>query len=138
MLQRIGLGQALMGDPKLLVLDEPTAGVDPAGSHAIRDLIIRFKEQGITVMLCSHLLAQVQEVCDRVGILDRGTLLVEGKVRDLVAQPDQVQWILENASPELMADLEARAREHGARVLRREAPQRDLEAFFLEVTRTRS
>jgi ABC-2 type transport system ATP-binding protein len=138
MLQRIGLGQALMGDPRLLVLDEPTAGVDPAGSHAIRDLILQFKERGITVLLCSHLLAQVQEVCDRVGILDRGTLLVEGRVRDLVAQPNQIQWILENASPQLLSDLEVRVREQGARVLRQEAPQRDLEAFFLEVTRNRS
>lgn len=138
MLQRIGLGQALMGDPRLLVLDEPTAGVDPAGAHEIRDLILRFKDQGITVMLCSHLLAQVQEVCDRVGILDRGSLLVEGRVGDLVAQRDQTEWVLENASEPLMEELEALARQGGARVVRRAAPQRDLEAFFLEVTRARS
>src|SRR5438445_6946447 len=78
MLQRIGLAQALVQEPRLLVLDEPTAGVDPAGSREIRDLILSFKSRGITVMLCSHLLAQVQEICDRVGILDRGRLIREG------------------------------------------------------------
>jgi ABC-2 type transport system ATP-binding protein len=138
MLQRIGLGQALVGDPRLLVLDEPTAGVDPAGSHEIRDLILGFKQKGITVMLCSHLLAQVQEVCDRVGILDRGELLVEGRVGDLVAQPNLTEWVLENASPALLAELEAVAVKGGARVVRRSVAHRDLEAFFLEVTRARS
>ena len=72
MLQRIGLAQALIQEPRLLVLDEPTAGVDPAGSREIRDLILDFKKRGITVLLCSHLLGQVQEICDRIGILHRG------------------------------------------------------------------
>ncbi|HEX4697707.1 MAG TPA: ABC transporter ATP-binding protein, partial [Candidatus Udaeobacter sp.] len=66
MLQRIGLAQALIHDPKLVVLDEPTAGVDPAGSRDIRDLIFDLKRRGITVLLSSHLLAQAQEICDRV------------------------------------------------------------------------
>ena len=69
MLQRIGLAQALIHDPRLVVLDEPTAGVDPAGSREIRDLILDLKRRGITVLLSSHLLAQAQEICDRVGIL---------------------------------------------------------------------
>src|SRR4029079_14528554 len=72
MLQRIGLGQSLVQEPRLLVLDEPTAGVDPAGSREIRDLILGCKERGITVLLCSHLLGQVQEICDRIGILHKG------------------------------------------------------------------
>jgi ABC-2 type transport system ATP-binding protein len=69
MLQRIGLAQALINEPRVVVLDEPTAGVDPVGSHQIRKLITDLKRRGITVLLASHLLAQVQEVCDRVGIL---------------------------------------------------------------------
>src|SRR5438874_10040138 len=69
MLQRVGLAQALIHDPRLVVLDEPTAGVDPAGSREIRDLIIDLKRRGITVLLSSHLLAQAQEICDRIGIL---------------------------------------------------------------------
>src|SRR6266513_194551 len=69
MLQRIGLAQALIHDPKILVLDEPTAGVDPAGSRDIQNLIRALKIRGITVLLSSHLLTQVEEVCDRIGIL---------------------------------------------------------------------
>ena len=75
MLQRLGLAQALIHEPRLLVLDEPTAGVDPAGSRKIRDLIIEFRSRGITVLVTSHLLEQMQEVCDRVGILQRGRLV---------------------------------------------------------------
>ena len=69
MLQRIGLAQALIQEPRLVILDEPTAGVDPVGSRQIRDLILDLKKRGITVFLCSHLLEQVQEVCVRVGII---------------------------------------------------------------------
>ena len=83
MLQRIGLAQALIHDPKLLLLDEPTAGVDPIGSRDIRDLILQLKKMGKTVMLSSHLLAQVQDVCDRIGILNLGRLILEGEVGQL-------------------------------------------------------
>src|SRR5262245_22981370 len=72
MLQRIGLAQSLIYDPRLVVLDEPTAGVDPAGSREIRDLIMDLKRRGITVLLSSHLLAQAQEICDSIGILANG------------------------------------------------------------------
>ena len=78
MLQRIGLAQALIHEPRLLILDEPTAGVDPVGSRQIRDLIVDLKEQGVTIFLCSHLLEQVQEVCDHVGIIFKGKLVKEG------------------------------------------------------------
>ncbi len=138
MLQRIGLGQALIGNPKLLVLDEPTAGVDPAGSHQIRDLILQFKEQGITVLLCSHLLSQVQEICDRIGILNEGALLLEGRVNELVSAHNQTEMLFENATPEFLSEMERRAAECGVRVLDRRMPQRDLERFFLEVTRSKS
>ena len=138
MLQRIGLAQALIGNPKLLVLDEPTAGVDPAGSHQIRDLIVQFKEKGITVLLCSHLLSQVQEICDRIGILNEGALLLEGRVNDLVSAHNQTELLLENATSDFLNEIERRAAECGVRVLDRRMPQRDLERFFLEVTRNKS
>lgn len=138
MLQRIGLGQALIGNPKLLVLDEPTAGVDPAGSHQIRDLILQFKEQGITVLLCSHLLSQVQEICDRIGILNEGALLLEGRVNELVSAHNQTEMLFENATPEFLSEMERRAAECGVRVLDRRMPQRDLERFFLEVTKNKA
>jgi len=87
MLQRIGLAQALIHDPKLVVLDEPTAGVDPAGSREIRDLILDLRRRGITVLLSSHLLAQAQEICDRVGILADGVLVREGRLQELIDEP---------------------------------------------------
>ncbi len=134
MLQRIGLAQALIQEPRLLVLDEPTAGVDPAGSREIRDLILDFKQRGITVLLCSHLLGQVQEICDRVGILHRGKLVREGQLGDLISIEDQTELILEDASPELLAELEALIAAKGARVLERRKPQTTLERYFLDVT----
>ena len=75
MLQRIGLAQALVHDPQLVILDEPTAGVDPIGSASIAKIIINLKKRGKTVLLCSHLLAQVEGLCDRVAILHRGKLI---------------------------------------------------------------
>ena len=101
MLQRIGLAQALVHDPRLIVLDEPTAGVDPAGSRKIRDLILDLKRLGKTVILSSHLLEQVQEVCDRVGILARGRMVREGILDDLIAIEDQVELVLDHPPPGL-------------------------------------
>ena len=106
MLQRIGLAQALIHDPKILILDEPTAAVDPAGSRDIQNLIVSLKKRGTTILLSSHLLTQVQEVCDRVGILHRGKLLREGHLEDLLAIENQTELILENATPDLLAGLE--------------------------------
>lgn len=134
MLQRIGLAQALVQEPRLLVLDEPTAGVDPAGSREIRDLILRFKEQGLTVLLCSHLLSQVQEICDRIGILHRGNLVREGRLEDLISIEDQTEFILENAPPELLSEFEAKVAAAGGKVIERRKPQTTLERYFLEVT----
>jgi ABC-2 type transport system ATP-binding protein len=134
MLQRIGLAQALVQDPRLLVLDEPTAGVDPAGSHQIRDLILQLKQRGITVMLCSHLLSQVQEICDRIGIMNNGVLIREGALDDLISIENQTELTLENASPALLAELRTRVEASGARVLGTHKPQQNLERYFLDVT----
>lgn len=134
MLQRIGLAQALIQNPRLLVLDEPTAGVDPAGSREIRDLILDFKTRGITVLLCSHLLSQVQEICDRIGILHQGVLVREGRLEELISIQNQTELILENASPALLREVETLAQKNGARIVETRKPQTTLERFFLEVT----
>jgi len=134
MLQRIGLAQALVQEPRLLVLDEPTAGVDPAGSREIRDLILQFKARGITVLLCSHLLSQVQEICDRIGILHQGRLVREGPLDQLISVETQTELILENATPELLAELRAAVARRGATIVEERKPQRTLERYFLEVT----
>ena len=134
MLQRIGLAQAMVQEPRLLVLDEPTAGVDPAGSREIRDLILDFKKRGITVLLCSHLLGQVQEICDRIGILHRGVLIREGRLDDLISIENQTEIILENASPELLGEIQALIAKTPARVLDQRKPHTTLERYFLDVT----
>jgi ABC-2 type transport system ATP-binding protein len=137
MLQRIGLAQALIQEPALVVLDEPTAGVDPAGARDIRDLIFNLKKRGITVLLSSHLLGQVQEICDRVGILANGSLVREGPLRDLLGINNQTQLILQDASPQFLAELEAQVARSGARVLERGQPLTSLEQLFLEATEPR-
>jgi ABC-2 type transport system ATP-binding protein len=134
MLQRIGLAQALVQEPRLLVLDEPTAGVDPAGSREIRDLILNFKARGITVLLCSHLLGQVQEICDRIGILHRGELVREGRLEDLISIENQTELILENTTPELLGEIQALIKKANANIVEMRKPQTTLERFFLEVT----
>jgi ABC-2 type transport system ATP-binding protein len=135
MLQRIGLAQALVQNPRLLVLDEPTAGVDPAGSRQIRDLILDFKSRGITVLLCSHLLGQVQEICDRIGILHQGVLVREGALEDLISIKSQTELILDNASPEVLRQIQELLAKSGASLLEMREPQTTLERFFLEVTK---
>jgi len=134
MLQRIGLAQALVQDPKLVILDEPTAGVDPIGSRAIRDLILRLKERSITVLLTSHLLEQVQEVCDRVGILYRGELVRHGELEELISIENQTEFIVENAPAELRAKIESLLAESSAKLVDVRKPQTTLERVFLEAT----
>jgi ABC-2 type transport system ATP-binding protein len=137
MLQRIGLAQALLQDPKLVVLDEPTAAVDPAGSRQICDLILDLKKRGVTVLLSSHLLGQVQEICDRVGILDNGVLVREGSLEELIGIENQTELILENASPELLQQIEGLIKSSPAKLIEQRRPQTTLERLFLETTKTR-
>ncbi|HEX8280814.1 MAG TPA: ABC transporter ATP-binding protein [Chthoniobacterales bacterium] len=135
MLQRIGLAQALVHDPKLVVLDEPTAGVDPAGSRDIRDLILDLKRRGITVLLSSHLLEQVQEVCDRIGILANGVLVREGSIDELLAVENQTEVIFEDGPAELGAEIELLIEKAGGRVVERRKSRTTLERLFLDATR---
>jgi ABC-2 type transport system ATP-binding protein len=134
MLQRIGLAQALIHDPQLLVLDEPTAGVDPRGSREICDLILQLKAAGKTVLLSSHLLAQAQEICDRVAILSHGVLVREGRLHDLIAREKQTEIILENASQELLTQVEEMVVQRGGRVIEHRNSRTTLEQLFLEAT----
>lgn len=132
MLQRIGLAQALIQEPRLVILDEPTAGVDPVGSRQIRDLILKLRERGITVFLCSHLLEQVQEVCDHVGIIFRGKMIREGRLEELIAIEDQTEIVLKDCNPELLAKIQALVGDSGgASFIRSGKPRTTLERLFL-------
>jgi ABC-2 type transport system ATP-binding protein len=132
MLQRIGLAQALVHDPGLVILDEPTAGVDPVGSAAIAALILKLKAQGKTIVITSHLLAQMEDLCDRVAILDRGRLMLEGAVADLVGPADQPALVVDNLAAGELAELRAWLAARG-RNIAVTARQRDrLDRIFLE------
>ncbi|MEN8772043.1 MAG: ABC transporter ATP-binding protein [Akkermansiaceae bacterium] len=135
MLQRIGLAQAMVQDPRLLVLDEPTAGVDPTGSREIRDLIFELKNRGITVFLCSHLLEQVQQVCDRVGIIHQGVLVNEGRLDELISVENRTELILENASESLLDQIRSLVDvTHQAEVVSEGNARTTLEDLFLRET----
>ncbi|HUE41483.1 MAG TPA: ABC transporter ATP-binding protein [Chthoniobacterales bacterium] len=134
MLQRIGLAQALINEPKLVVLDEPTAGVDPAGSRDIRNLIVDLKNRGVTVLISSHLLEHVEEVCDRVGILSKGALVREGPLGELIEIEDRTEFVLQNASSKLLKEIEKLATKSKARVIERRTSRTTLERLFLDAT----
>ena len=138
MSRRIGLAQALVNDPELLLLDEPTTGLDPIGTRQMKDLILRLKAEGKTILLSSHLLADVQDVCDRIGILARGELKKIGNVRDLLLVPDVFQLRARRVSPAAAEAIVAAARTAGADVLAAEHPATTLEDLFLRVVRADS
>ena len=108
MKQRLGLAQAILGRPKLLILDEPTADLDPLGRRDVRDLISGLKAQGTTVLLNSHLLSEVERVCDRVSIMARGKILKEGPVQELVPEGRTLEEVFVQ-----LFDASARARDAG-------------------------
>lgn len=132
MLQRIGLAQALVHDPQLVILDEPTAGVDPLGSAAIAEIVRELKRRGKTVLLSSHLLAQIEGLCDRVAILHRGKLVREGCVDDLVEEKDAESLVVQGLSPEARAAVEATIEAQGGKLARVEKPRLSLDAYFLK------
>ncbi len=107
MRQRIALAQALVNDPELLILDEPTSGLDPAGRHQMTLLIQEMKKRGKTILLCSHFLAEVEEVCDRVGIMYRGRLVAEGTIEELAGEPEETVVTVTDLSPETAQRLSA-------------------------------
>ncbi len=115
MVQRLGLAQALLADPQLLVLDEPTSGLDPAGRRDILELLAALKAEGKTVFLSSHILPEVEQVCDRVVIIERGQLVRAGRLSELRDHSDRVEIIVDDLPP----DAEKIAVEQGAVVERR-------------------
>ncbi|MSU65809.1 MAG: ABC transporter ATP-binding protein [Opitutus sp.] len=132
MLQRIGLAQALVHEPQLLILDEPTAGVDPAGAAMISRLILQLKAQGKTVLITSHLLAQIEEVCDVVAILDRGRLIFEGRLADLPGRENRQALVLDALPPGELDELRAWLAARGRTLHAVEPPRAQLERVYLE------
>ena len=135
MTRRIGLAQALINEPEFLVLDEPTTGLDPIGTREMKDLILRLREQGKTILLCSHQLADVQDVCDRVAILHQGELKELGRVDTLLKVQDVTQIHakgLDEKTKQEIKDLIARS---NGEMLRMDNPTTTMEELFLEIVR---
>ena len=134
MSRRIGLAQALVNDPELAVLDEPTTGLDPLGTREVKNLILDLKRRGKTVLLCSHLLADVQDVCDRIGILYGGKLRAVGSVSELLARTDITQISAEKLKPETLKKVvEIIEKDSADGAVSVDNPTQKLEEFFLEV-----
>jgi len=105
MVQRLGIAQALLSDPQLLVLDEPTSGLDPAGRKEVKDLIHTMKGEGKTIFLSSHILSEVEQICDRAIIIDKGRLVRMGSLHELLGTGDHVEILANGLSPEVEAAL---------------------------------
>ena len=135
MTRRIGLAQALINDPELILLDEPTSGLDPIGTRDMKDLILRLKEQGKTVLMCSHLLADVQDVCDRIAILHQGELKELGRVDDLLKVQDVTQIRARGLSKETEDEIRRIIAERGGELLGMENPTTTLEELFLSIVK---
>ena len=135
MTRRIGLAQALINDPELIVLDEPTSGLDPIGTREIKDLILKLREQGKTVLMCSHLLPDVQDVCDRIAILHQGELKELGRVDTLLKIRDVTEIRTTALSDDAKAEIDAVVRRHQGSVLKMDNPTTTLEELFLGIVR---
>lgn len=132
MTRRIGLAQALINDPELIVLDEPTSGLDPIGSHDMKVLIEQLKKQGKTVVMCSHLLADVQDVCDRIAILDKGELKELGSVQSLLKDQGVTQIKTSRLSEEAIREIEKVIQNHNGELIEVDHPTTSLEDLFMK------
>ena len=135
MTRRIGLAQALINDPELIVLDEPTTGLDPIGTREMKDLIVRLRDQGKTILMCSHLLADVQDVCDRIAILHQGELKEMGAVENLLSVRDITQIQAKGLSDDAQQQIRKIIEGDQADLVSMENPTTTLEDLFLGIVR---
>ncbi|MCC6679314.1 MAG: ATP-binding cassette domain-containing protein [Phycisphaeraceae bacterium] len=133
MARRIGLAQALINDPQLLILDEPTSGLDPIGTRQIKDLISELAQRGKTVLLCSHLLADVEDVCHRVAIMFGGKVRKEGTVDQLLVRQDMTTIQTSTLEPAVVQEIEQVLARHGRAIERVDSPRQKLEQLFLDI-----
>ena len=135
MRQRIGLAQALINDPDLVILDEPTSGLDPLGTRWMKDLILDLKKKGKTILMCSHRLDDVQDVCDRIAILYNGDLQEQGAVNKLVQDQKRVQLQASGLqmTDALEKELKAVIEKHGGKLEQVGHPNTTLEDLFLRI-----
>ncbi len=135
MQRRIGLAQALINNPELILLDEPTSGLDPIGTAEIKELIRDLREQGKTIVLSGHLLADMQDICDRIAILHRGELKELGKVSDLLSVQDVTQIKAKNLPEGALQEIRDVIARHGGDQVTVDHPTTTLEELFLRIVR---
>ena len=135
MTRRIGLAQALINEPELILLDEPTSGLDPIGTREMKDMILRLRDQGTTVVMCSHLLADVQDVCDRIAILHQGELKELGRVDTLLTLADVTQIRAKRLPDPCIEEIRQVIARHQGELLTVEHPTTTLEELFLTIVR---
>lgn len=135
MTRLIGLAQALINDPELILLDEPTSGLDPIRTRQMKDMILRLRDQGKTILMCSHLLADVQDVCDRIAILHQGELKELGRVDRLLTVQDVTQIQAQGLSPAAEEEIRGVIARHGGKLVSMDHPTSTLEDLFLRIVR---
>src|ERR1043165_5498787 len=135
MRQRIGLAQALINNPELVILDEPTSGLDPLGTKWMKDLIVQLRDDGKTIIMCSHRLEDVQDICDRVAILNEGELRKLDSVKNLLEDVMRLELRATGVqlNEELQQDLAAVLEKHGGKIEFIGHPTTTLEALFLRI-----
>jgi ABC-2 type transport system ATP-binding protein len=135
MTRRIGLAQALINDPDLILLDEPTSGLDPQGTVDMKKMILNLRDQGKTVLMCSHLLPDIQDICDRIGILHQGELKELGRIDTLLTVQDVTQIRAEGLSKEAEDDIRQVIAKHGGKLTEINHPTTSLEDLFMDIVR---
>jgi len=135
MVRRIGLAQALINDPELILLDEPTTGLDPIGTREMKDLILRLRDEGKTILMCSHLLADVQDVCDRIAILYQGELKELGRVDTLLKVRDVTEIRAAGLSEEAKEEIKQVIARHQGHTISMDNPTTTLEELFVRIIR---
>ncbi len=132
MTRRIGLAQALINEPDLVLLDEPTSGLDPIGTRDMKDMILKLRDEGKTVVMCSHLLADVQDVCDRIAILYSGELKELGKVDELLKEQDETVLRTSKLDQNVIDQVKAVLEKNNVELINASQPTATLEELFLK------
>ena len=130
MVQRVGLAQAIVHNPRLVILDEPASGLDPVGASDMVEIIKRLKEQGKSILLCSHIMSEVEKLCDRVVALSKGKIAAIGTLDELLQKQNQTEMIFNTTDFDKMKSIELSAQNLGVDVVQRKNARMSLAEFF--------